>query len=835
MSDAAALARWLLLLEVAAWGLYPLLYLATPGLPDRGLTVAKPFALLVLAYPAWLLASVTGLPVFATPALLITLVALSSVGWAFALWSSRALERPALSRPASGNQVPTPSTGARPRGEARVGIAWFLHGAWRYALATELLFIAAFLGYAWLRGYNPEILGTEKPMDMGFLTSALRGATMPPADPWLSGNGINYYYFGFVIVAAIGKLTVVPPGVAFNLALGTVVAMTFVAATGVTANLFAAQARRLRTRHLAVGYLGGYFVAIAGNMYAARDILVRGQSAIDAWWWGGLGWKSSRVVIDSGFPASIFGPNAPPSETINEFPFFSFILGDLHAHVLALPFTLLALALVLDVWLDSPLRPRHAEDRSVDSNGPSFQRWISLLPAPPALARLALGALAIGSLYALNSWDLPTYGALYLAALLVRRLLRDWPDPADWVAAGLVTAVAFALFLPYYLQFTSLVGGEAFNLPQPWASLPLVSRVSRTLGLVIWSKTPADQFLTVFLLPVVSGVAFLAWRWWRGARGSQQASLRPVLALLGLALAATLLQMPVLLLAGGLVLLATAVLRYGQQSKSDDFATLLFGAAMALLIVTEVFFIHDVFGNRMNTVFKVYYQAWTLLGIASAYAVVRLLKRPMRGARDLLVRTPVALIALVLMLASAAYPLAGSWARTEHFARRTGLDGMAFVARVAPDEYAGIEFVRRQLPPGAVVAEAPGCSYGEWLGVPHDRVAAFAGSVTPLGWIGHERQWRGGDPALLRDLTVRQDEINTLFNTTDLNEASRLLDKYRIQYIYVGQFERLGYRQGGIGAGCAAGPPYAPAGLAKFDTLMVPIFQQGIVTIYEWR
>ena len=94
-------------------------------------------------------------------------------------------------------------------------------------------------------------------------------------------------------------------------------------------------------------------------MYAARDILARGARRSMTWWWGGLGWKSSRVVIDSGFPDAIFGPNAPPSETITEFPFFSFILGDLHAHVLALPFTLLALALALDIFL-APLFARSA-------------------------------------------------------------------------------------------------------------------------------------------------------------------------------------------------------------------------------------------------------------------------------------------------------------------------------------------------------------------------------------------------------------------------------------------------------------------------------------------
>lgn len=835
MSDAAAITRWLILLAVTGWGLYPLLFLATPGLPDRGLTVARPFALLLLTYPAWLVASVTGWPAFTMPVLVGTLLVLSAVAWSVALWLEHADRRNVRHREEGGPWASCPAPAAHAPAARPLGIGAFLRGAWLFAVASELLFLVAFLAYTWVRGFNPEILGTEKPMDMAFLTSAMRDTAMPPADPWLSGYGINYYYLGFVVMAAAGKITAVPGGVAFNLALATVVASTLTGAAGLTANLLAARRGHLQPRHLAGGLLGGYLVALAGNMYAARDILTRGRAAVDAWWWGGLGWKSSRVVIDSGFPAQVFGPNAPPSETINEFPFFSFILGDLHAHVLALPFTLLALALALDVWLRSPLGPRSRAGRPDARGRLGVRNWISLLPDAGGLARLAVGALAVGSLYAMNSWDLPTYAAIYLAAMLIRPLLRSMPDHREWFAAGLFLALAVALYVPYYAHFTSLVGGETFPLPEPWASLPLISRLSRIVGLVIWGKTPTGQFLTVYLVPLLAGLSFLGWRWWNGARAVHGSSLALRVTLLLLALAATLLQMPVLLLAGTLVALAVAVLRYGRQPDSDDFATLLFGAAMALLIVTEVFFIHDVFGNRMNTVFKVYYQAWTLLGVASGYALVRMLCRPLGRETGALARALVALVALLLLAASAAYPVAGTWARTEHFARRAGLDGAAYVARVAPDEYAGIAWVKTHLTPGTVVAEAPGCSYGEWNGVPHDRVSVFAGSVTPLGWIGHERQWRGGDAAILRELDVRQQEMNALFSTTDAALALRLLDKYQIQYVYVGQFERTGYARGGIGADCTAGPPYPAAGLAKFDTLMVPVFQQGSVTIYQRR
>lgn len=834
MSDAAALARWLGLLQVIGWGFYPLLFLATPGLPDRGLAVAKPFGLLLLSYPAWFLASATGLPAFTVPILTATLGIFSAAAWALALWRGHARSpRPSRFSHAArdgGQPVPCPDLTT-----PDLGILPFLRQAWRYAVGTEALFVATLLGYAWLRGFNPEILGTEKPMDMGFLTSSMRGSTMPPPDPWLSGYGINYYYLGFAITGALGKIGDIPPSIVFNLALATVVAATFVGATGVTANLLAAHSGRLRLRHLAGGLLGGYLVALAGNMYAARDILSRGQAAIDSWWWAGLGWKSSRVVIDSGFPARFFGPNAPASETINEFPFFSFILGDLHAHVLALPFTLLALAFALDAWLHSPLSSRVKVTTVRTERVGATRPWGHVLPDAAAIARLLAAALVVGSLYALNSWDLPTYAAIYIAALLIRPLLRAWPARREWIGAALFAGLAVTLFAPFYLRFTSLVGGERFNVPEPWASVPLLSRVSRVLGLVIWRKTPTDQFLTVYLLPLVTALVFLLWRWWNGAGHYGRRSSVPVLTSLGLALAATLLQMPVLFFAGLVALLATAVLRSERERESDGFVALLFGGAMALVLVTEIFFIHDVFGNRMNTVFKVYYQAWTLLGVASGFAIARLLVRPHHGLQAAAGRAATALTLLVLLLASAAYPVAGSWARTEHFAHRAGLDGMAYLQEVAPDEYAGITWARDHLAGGTVVAEAPGCSYGEWSGMPHDRVSVFAGTVTPLGWIGHERQWRGGDPALLEQLGERQHDVNTLYSTTDRILAQRILDKYGIEYVYVGRFERQGYTPGGIGADCAAGPPYSAAGLAKFATLMTLVYQGGDVAIYGRR
>lgn len=816
MDDLPLILRWLLALEAIGWGLYPLLYLVTPGLRDRGLTLAKPFGLLLLAYPVWFVAAL-GVPAFTAPVLALAGVALAGGGWFVALRR--------------------PGRDAGAEGSGHCSLPCFLRSSWRYIALSEAILIGGFLGAIWLRSYIPEIVGTEKPMEIGFLSATTRAETMPPRDPWLSGYGINYYYFGYVLVAALAKLTAISSSIAFNLGLATIFATALCGAAGVTTNLLAAardQGETVpRARTLGMGLLGGYLLVLAGNMYAPADVLSRGRAAIDEWWWGGLGWKSSRVVIDTGFPERYFGRDAQPVPNITEFPSFSFILGDLHAHVLALPFAVLALGLALDLFLRPLFAPGAGPQRGIAA-------W---LPPPAALGRLGAAALVIGGLYAINSWDLPTYAAVYLAAgALPLILARRGATRREWAAAALFVVGCFAFWLPFYARFTSLIGGEPFALPEPWASLPLISRLSKSLGLVIWGKTPPDQFFLVYLLPWVVGLIFLVWRW-RAAEGAGAARrdlTAPILACLGLALVGVFLQMPVFLYAGLIMLLAAAIVR-GWRARAaaahpDLFAVGLFAAAFALALLTEVFFIHDVFGNRMNTVFKVYYQAWTLLAIGVGYAIVQIVAVRVGTPRERW-RLPATATIALLLVATIAYPVYSSNARTDQFRASSGLDGLTFVRERQPGEYAGIVWARENIPASAVVAEAPGCSYGEYFGMPHNRVSAFAGVSTPLGWGGHESQWRGGDPARLAELGPRAADVNRLYATTDAAEAGAVLDRYGITYIYVGLFEREGFSVGGFGSDCKAGGGYPPEGLAKFDTMMERVFasDDGVVTIYRRR
>ncbi len=256
-------------------------------------------------------------------------------------------------------------------------------------VSVEVLFLLAFAAMAFVRAANPEILGTEKPMELAFINAILRSPTFPPHDPWLSGYAISYYYFGYVIVAMLARLAGTTGGVAFNLGVSLVFALSAVGAYGVVHDLLSVHALQSKAKAiLSTGYklwlslLGPVFVLLVSNaegflhvlhtrglfwrvndageltssFWRWLDILDLNQPPAQPfawiptrfWWW----WRASRVVQDYNFSGA-------PLEIIDEFPVFSYLLADSHPHVLAMPFAFLAMGLALNLFLSpasSPIR-----------------------------------------------------------------------------------------------------------------------------------------------------------------------------------------------------------------------------------------------------------------------------------------------------------------------------------------------------------------------------------------------------------------------------------------------------------------------------------------------
>jgi YYY domain-containing protein len=239
-------------------------------------------------------------------------------------------------------------------------------------------------------------------------------------------------------------------------------------------------------------------------------------------------------------------------------------------------------------------------------------------------------------------------------------------------------------------------------------------------------------------------------------------------------------------------------------SIADTFGLILIGVGLLLPMAVEFVYLRDLFGTRMNTVFKFYFQAWVLLAVAAAFGASVVSSR-IRGMGGVVWR----LALVLLVLGGLVYPTLAIPNKAGNFGAEPTLDGIAWLEAAHPDDYAAIRWLQSNASDGSVILEAPGQSYS-YL----SRVSALTGLPTVLGWDFHEYQWRG----TFDEPSRREPDIDVLYNAVDPVQTLTLLDKYDITYVYVGPLER---------------DRYSPNGLAKFEELMDVVYRQGEVTIYQ--
>jgi YYY domain-containing protein len=836
-----SLALWYLIVTLAGLAAFPLAYCLMNSLPDRGFAFTRILGLLVWGYLFWISGSL-GVLHNDLGGLLLALGVLVGLS----LLAFRRINFDEMR-------------------------AWY-HSRWRYLLITELLFMVAFVGWAFVRSANPEILGTEKPMEVAFINSVLRSESFPPYDPWLSGYAISYYYFGYILVGMLGKLSAVPGSVAFNLGISLVFALTAAGAFGLVYNLLAARrgtsdgadnADERREVNPFFALLGPLFILIISNIEGFLEVLhARGlfwsinpdgevvsrfwtwldiadlseppggalswlprMYGTGNWWW----WRASRVVQDYNY-------RSDPIQVIDEFPFFSYLLGDLHPHVLAMPFAFLAVGLALNLFLGGG-RGRIALPRTGLS-------W-NISPGTFWLAALALGGMAF-----LNTWDWPIYVAFFAGAYVLHSALQRgwrWERLAEFASLGIALGLSgLILYLPFFISFSSQAGGllpstvyltrgshlwvmfAPLLVPLFIFAIYLMSRfgnrdlLKRGLLLAIWVLA-AFSLLSLLLILTIIGLPFLAglnpqaasagdlFMGHLGAPGwgeLLQESLLRRLVYPGGWLTLTAL----LVLCAGLLFRTTKDIKDPPRkpslnlSPSHAFALLLALTGILLVLAPEFFYLRDQFGTRFNTIFKFYFQAWLLWGIAAAYGTAVLLHE-LRGAWAALFR----LVTLLVLGTALFYPVLSLWDKTQGFSPPQGLtlDGAVHVELYAPDEMAAIEWLRSA--PLGVIVEAVRPDGGQYSD--YARVSAQSGMPTVLGWIGHQLQWRGGN----QEIGSRQGDIDRLYSSQSWEETAQILQQYGIRYIYIGARESSTYAV------------YE----AKFERMLTPVFRQGEVVIYE--
>jgi len=730
--------RFWALIELIGLGAAPLAGVLLARLPGAGLGLGKVLGLLLATWLIWLGGSTTLVPYgVASAALWIALVcALGMLAWV-RVWEGRR---------------------ALARGEPRGRLA---RRRWRRLVArvpaepdplrarlfwgAEAVFLVAFAAMALLVAYSPDVWNTEKPMDMAFMTASNRAETFPPADPWLAGADLNYYYLGQLAMGVLVKLTAVAPDRGYNLAVAALFALTAAAAFTLGGTLWGA-ARGVRGA-VGAGVAAVGIVLVAGDLEGARLLIADGGPLRDYDWFA-----ASRVI----------------DHTINEFPWFSFLLGDLHAHVLALPFTLLALAFALQVVLDGP----------------------RLAPRGRALLEGAAAALAVGFLYAVNSWPYPVMAGML--ALAIVAWLRDprsapaRPAAARWLL--LVLAGGALLVLPFYLSFDPSARG--------------IGVVEEGGSFAAWA---GDEVLLFGSLAGLVAFAYVG-RLMATRRPARNAAWIAAAAVFAGSLLAALRYAHVALLAVALVV-ALAALLSPRVGAAQRMVWLLIAGGVACLLGPELLYVRDEFDGgplyRMNTVFKLGYQAWLLLGLA---AIGALASRGRWLARRWL-RWTLGPVAALLVAAAFVYPVAGTYARKDGFAATPTLDGLGWLRDRAPGDVGAIAWLNDNADGGAVL-ESFGADYSAFG---HARISTFTGLPSVLGWAGHELQWG-------HDVGTRREDIARMYESPTPAGALPLLRRYRVRWVVVGPLERTDYGDDGV---------------AKWDQLGRRVYDAGGTTV--WR
>ncbi len=754
---------------------YPLARMALPGLGDRGYAVSRTLGLALLAYIAWLGGSI-GIPYTRI-----------SIGVIFAFLVGTGL-----------------ILGWNQREQLRS--EWKSRRA--YYLTIELIFLAFFILDLLIRIGNPDLWhpakGGERPMDFSYFNAILKGTSFPPYDPWFAGGYINYYYYGYVLVGTPVKLLGIVPSISYNLILPTLFALVAIGAFAIGWNLMeprrVSDARDQATKQpdpadnldprFISGMAGSLMLVLLGNLGTVRMLfqgfqrmaapggIITHANILQRWIWAVQGFFMSLtgalLPIGRGdwywFPSRVI-PAPNDVEPITEFPFFTFLYGDLHAHMIVLPFTLFIL-----IWALSFVKARGRM---------GLASWISTF---------GIGALMIGLLRPTNTWDLYTY--FPLAALAVGyTLLRhtDWQPKFTlprWVIK--IAPAAAAIILLYLLS--------------SWLYLPYTYWYSQAYGAVepwLRSHTPLSSYFTHWGLFLFVIAAWLAWEtreWMAATPVSALSKLRPYQLAIEMSLAALLvfllyfgikgiwigwLALPLLLWSGMLILRP-------RQPGAKRGVLLMIGTALVLTMAVELVVLRGDIG-RMNTVFKLYLQAWTLFAVCTAAAFGWLLAE----FNHWLPRWRAVFQWGLLILVAGTF-LFTLTAASDKIADRLApnaphtLDSMTYIAYAQlwdgntmdlGEDYRAIRWMQDNVQGSPVIVEA-NCSEYRWC----TRYTIYTGLPGVVGWNWHQRQQR----ALISPnrITDRINEIGLFYTGGEIEQTLSFLKKYNVKYFIVGQLER---------------------------------------------
>ncbi len=638
-------------------------------------------------------------------------------------------------------------------------------------LVEELFFLIALFFWSWVKGHEPSIHGLEKFMDFGFMKSIINSQYFPPADMWYAGLPVNYYYFGHMVVAVLTKLSGIDLVYTFNLMLATIFAFTLTMSFSI--GLQISRIGKIgQVGQIGAGILTALLVTLAGNMQTLYAFTkgYTGDNVKPFWelfWPVADFWRKLPEGLNTYWYANAtrFIPF-----TIHEFPSYSFVVSDVHGHVLSIPFVLLAIALLITLFVSFVPDQANHELRIMNYG------W----------KRLGFYGFLVGVLLMTNALDGPIYLALLGAMLIIQNSKFKIQNWGWWKEKGLTFLVVFVTAgltsLPFLFHFKSFVTGLAVNCPPGFLA-------NQKFGPLLFEGVEKCQRSPLWMMTLLWGFFVYCGGWLVLKVKSQKSKVKS-----------------------------------GDQiSEIEKLLVVFFVFSLALIIFPEFFYFKDIYPAhfRSNTMFKLGYQAFILFSIVSGYTIVSSFwqaiphcgrARPEShgdAGRASMTKTRIFLLFLIpqLFLVSI-FPIFSVRSYFDSLRNYKGLDGLAWLKSQYPDDWEAIQWLNQEerkrgreeesqkgsptsprlrgatmtgLP---VIVEADGDSYTDSA-----RFSAFTGLPTIIGWPVHEWLWRGTYDVV----APRREEVRQIYESEDIALTRKILEKYNVRYIIVGSLERQKY------------------------------------------
>ena len=712
---------WIIWIEIISTLAFPLGFLIFHKFKDKGYLLSKILGLLVSCYAPWIITSTGLLPytIFSVYAGIFVLFFISILAFIY----------------------------------KKEGIVLFIKSNWKSIASYEALFLIAFFGFLLIRVANPDLWhpfrGGEKPMDIAYLNAVTKSTFMPPYDPWFSGASLNYYYWGYFIVGSLIHLTKISTEIAYNLAIPTFFALSVVASFTIGYNFLDKITVHNRYRNI-IPYLTGIttiiFICILGNLdglYQMVNNFFQSGNVMTFDFW-----RSSRMM-----------PPDPPGLEITEFPFFTFLFADLHAHLMSIPFVILIIATGLSIV------------KSVSSN---TQKLIE------RIVTLIILGITIGAISAINTWDIPMSLCVSFSAITIAYFLRYGSITKKMILlsvleSSFVLGIGILSFIPYHINTITF-----FKWVEPTTNVTTLTQILSINGF--------------FLFLIATGIICLL-------NKKLKLRLREILITIFISIGISGLLAAINNYSGAIFVssaLAILVLFSLIKNNPKNTPSFIFICMITLIGLGIIFFI-DIWRiegdiERMNSVFKFYLQAWILLGISSSYFIYQIIISIPKMNPTFKYIIPVSVI--FLLISTSIYPVLGTKDRIsdrfntevpftlngyEYTNGTIYLDELGKISLASDIE--GIKWIRKNISGSPVMLEGITPSH-RWGG----RISIHTGLPAPIGWKWHQEQQRWGAKDYVN---IRRKDVDAIYRYP--NDSHDLLNKYQIEYIYIGDLERLYY------------------------------------------